>query len=1450
MTSSFQPTYARLCALHSEAKQTLADFKSVINSFNDVDDFTQLEDKDKELDTALSVFCDKLDNYSSVVNKLTRRVEQMAIETEDQRKDKKKEIDIFQHFMQQEDEELDFDQVYLNGSFLENIRKKMSITVSNTSSRIKRRAECDYIRSITSIPQSHSTTIPLQNQSNSSDNSSQPSQSMQPSPVVVQNELITSVLSRIVENSTVAPLPAITLTSFDGESTQWESFHSQYMNMIHPRSHLSNHEKLVYLRNALKGAALRTVEGIPISNDRLDETIDRLKEVFGQSNRTNTILINQLLAIRPKSQSLEDQLECTQRFMNKVYQLNDKSVVDNFPLIHQIASTIHSKHLEKMFKQQPSTMTEALRIIETDLLERIQISNLKPTFRSHTVSDFPSNMKDRDSGSNNEKGKFKPRGGGSSNSPPCVYCGTHAYSDCPTITSIADRKAILKEKRLCFKCLSSKHLFTQCDRKCQSCSKLHHKSICDSNQKQNQSSIHTVTSSQPSHPLPRLYTSPATLQNPKTNGLVSSNVLLDSGAMVSLITRSLADKLCLKPHDTRAMSLVGLGGEKTGGDMYDVVNVNIVTTKGLLSIEAIVMDSIITTPMNLHPLSVEDYAVVQSHCGNVTHLTEFSITSPDLLISVTVTSEILAGSNEVNLSSGYKLILSSLGPIIIGEKKSHQINSNRSIPKHSILTSLISDVPFETRVAQYLSVDEAARDYSTTEAEARAESNHNVEQHFHDTVQKVGDQYQVQYYLKPESVDLPTNSELAYSRLKSTIHSLSKNFHYLEFYDSIMKEQLSAGMIEHVDSFIPTAHQCHYLAHQAVLRLDKPTTPLRIVIETHLKQSSNPSNEHLISQLINNVYVDNVIINTDQPTPELYSMSKALFEEMHMNLRDYASNSTSFIQSITESDRAPLGDQKLLGIVWNPSTDALSIRIPSFPRHKTETKRTMLSSNASIFDPVGLLQPLTLQAKSLVQKLWCIDLKWDQSVDPSIQSQFHDLLTDIESFHLNIPRYNGMSSSNQIHLVAFADASKLAMGAVIYVWTPERSTIVMSRSRLAPAKSKATIPKLELNALVMAHTLLRYIVDSIRKEFPTSIIHTHVYSDSAIALFWCLNDPNKKNNGTFVANRVHSIREIADALSSTPNVCYNPPKYVKTDSNPADHISRGLSASEMNNPDHMWWNGAPWMKDPPEKWPNDPIPPTADPPYTRIIEFIPTPVIDLDRCSTLSKAIRITGFVLRFIQKITSNSTNGILKAKFNQFPMMSTPLLSVLERDRALQTLIRNHQSCNIQTHDVWIQNGLISKDECDIWRASTRLDHADIPVDTRSPILIPTNRDSRLARLIITDIHEFMFHAGTENVLNQLKRQYWIPRSRQLVKSQVRSCIPCRKTNNLPYPYTSTPPLPSERVSITKPFQCTGIDFIGPFTSNANVKMYAVIFTCLSSRLSHIEVTDSLLPSAFINA
>ncbi|KAF8353529.1 hypothetical protein PRIPAC_95152 [Pristionchus pacificus] len=1226
--------------------------------------------------------------YSTTIASLRRQVDKMKSDTPEQQDSKKKEQKLFEELRTGDDGGIDYDDVSLSESLLPSI---ISVVVQTLAFAKKE-----------SIHQAMSIQSQLVHDSTTT----------QFTPILTQNEHMSTVISTLIERLNASPLPPITLIPFDGESTQWESFYSQYSSEIGAMSHLSDHAKLVYLRNALTGAALRSVEGIPIEGKNLKSTIDRLKSAYGRSKRSNTILINQLFSIRPKSFTLEDQLECTQQLINKIHQLEDQSMFGNFALINQIAGTIHSKHFKKMYQLEPSTMKEALFHIESDLREQLEIAKLESTFRSTTRSGF---HQPRERPPNPINDKFiKPSITKPYKGPSCVYCGKHEFSHCTTITSISERKAILRDKKLVTESVKSVQ------------SLITNQSVIPHPIITSRISQLSLLVSLPTSGIARLFTAKASLQNPINNTSATKHVFLDAGAMVSVITRSLANELNLKPHSSLPMIISGVGGESTSGDVHDVVTVNIMTTKGLHSINALIMDTVITRSMNLQPS--EDYEIVQAQCGDVPHLTQSTIVSPDLLIGISDTQRILADSKTITLPSGYMLTQSILGPIITGQPNSNQSISHHSTLDQSILTSLITDVPFDKRVEQYLSVDEAGREYSITEAEARLESNHKVENHFHETVEKIDGHYQVQYFIKPESVNLPTNYELACSRLRSTIHSLSKNVTHLEFYNSIINDQLTAGMIE--EAYHPSDQQCQYLAHQAILRLDKPTTPLRIVYDASAKLKGKSCLNDVISQ-------DNIIINTDNPTPEMYSLSKSLFDEMHMNLRDYASNSIPFIQSVLESDRA---DQKLLGINWNPSKD--------------------------------------------------------------------------------IPRYNSMSSSNEIHLVAFADASKLAMGAVIYLWTSEKSTILMCRSRLAPAKSKATIPKLELNALVMAHTLLKYAVDSIRKEFPSSIIHTHSYSDSAITLFWCLNDPNKKNNGPFVANRVNSIREISSSLSSIPNVHYHQPKYVRTDANPADHITRGLSANEMNDPTHMWWNGAPWMKDPPEKWPNDPIPPTADPPYARVIELVPSPLIDLNRCSSLSKAINITGFMLRFIQRITSKSTNATLKGKFNQFAMSSTTSLSALERKRAFHSLIHNHQSSTIQTHEPWIKNGLISKDETDIWRANSRLDPSSISLDARSPILIPTSKDSKFARLLITDAHERMFHAGTENV-NQLKQQYWIPRSRQLVKSQVRLCIPCRKTNNLPYPYTTTPPFPSNRVTTSKPFQTTGIDFIGPFSSKEKEKI-----------------------------
>ncbi|GMR31153.1 hypothetical protein PMAYCL1PPCAC_05254, partial [Pristionchus mayeri] len=203
-------------------------------------------------------------------------------------------------------------------------------------------------------------------------------------------------------------------------------------------------------------------------------------------------------------------------------------------------------------------------------------------------------------------------------------------------------------------------------------------------------------------------------------------------------------------------------------------------------------------------------------------------------------------------------------------------------------------------------------------------------------------------------------------------------------------------------------------------------------------------------------------------SPCLLNKSKHIFESMSMNLRDYASNSSSFMTHVPEPDRSTDSNQKLLGLTWNTTEDTQ--------------------------------------------------------------------ITDLEQFSLPVDRFTHISEADEITLVAFSDASKWAMAASVYSYVPGcKPSLLISKTRLAPINSTSTIPKMELDSLVMAHTLLQYTVDSLRKEFPEKQIHTYT----------CKPTFNKPV-GVFVSNRVKLVHSIRDTLSSDSHLTYHPPRHVRS----------------------------------------------------------------------------------------------------------------------------------------------------------------------------------------------------------------------------------------------------------------------------------------------------------------
>ena len=146
-------------------------------------------------------------------------------------------------------------------------------------------------------------------------------------------------------------------------------------------------------------------------------------------------------------------------------------------------------------------------------------------------------------------------------------------------------------------------------------------------------------------------------------------------------------------------------------------------------------------------------------------------------------------------------------------------------------------------------------------------------------------------------------------------------------------------------------------------------------------------------------------------------------------------------------------------------------------------------------------------------------------------------------------------------------------------------------------------------------------------------------------------------------------------------------------------------------------------------------------------------------------------------------------------------------------------------------------------------RLRHACVPDQTKCPAILPKHH--RVSKLICQEYHD-VCHVGTEWVLGQIRRKFWIVKARSVLKKIRRDCVLCKKLYSKPC-VQQMADLPPERVVPGQPpFHCVGFDVFGPFHVNQGrsiVKRYGVVYSCFSTRAVHIEMLPSLGTDTFIN-
>ncbi|XP_018358210.1 PREDICTED: uncharacterized protein LOC108758001 [Trachymyrmex cornetzi] len=160
---------------------------------------------------------------------------------------------------------------------------------------------------------------------------------------------------------------------------------------------------------------------------------------------------------------------------------------------------------------------------------------------------------------------------------------------------------------------------------------------------------------------------------------------------------------------------------------------------------------------------------------------------------------------------------------------------------------------------------------------------------------------------------------------------------------------------------------------------------------------------------------------------------------------------------------------------------------------------------------------------------------------------------------------------------------------------------------------------------------------------------------------------------------------------------------------------------------------------------------------------------------------------------------------------------------------------------------------DKQDLIRVGGRLRHADLPEETKHPIILPSQH--HITNLILKEEHLRLHHCGVEQLLASSRRKYWILAGRREARRAVRSYLNCFRTRP-PNLSVKMGDLPKERVTgYIRPFAISGVDYAGPIFiresrrrgRHPTFKAYIALFICLNTRAIHLELVTDLTTKRF---
>ena len=611
--------------------------------------------------------------------------------------------------------------------------------------------------------------------------------------------------------------------------------------------------------------------------------------------------------------------------------------------------------------------------------------------------------------------------------------------------------------------------------------------------------------------------------------------------------------------------------------------------------------------------------------------------------------------------------------------------------------------------------------------------------------------------------------------------------------------------------------------------------------------------------VLKNFYVDDLLkaVHSDKEAIKLANELVVMLKRGGFRLTKFLSNSKKVLDALppTEVSQCAVMEidveklERALGVYWDTVKDVFTF--VTNLKDNPATKKGILSTSSSLFDPLGFLVPFLIVARLLLQELWRQGYEWDQPIEGKlldIWNKWLDGVKLLDQIRVSRQYVNSDESVQEIQLHVFCDASEAAYGCVAYLRVTLKSnthtcSLVMSKSRLAPIKT-ITLPRLELSAARAGARLSRLIVHEI--DLPISRLM--FWSDSTLTLQYIRNKKNRMK--VFVANRVTEILELTEE---------NQWRHIPGNMNVADMLTRGvMDPLKLNSSD--WFTGPEFLKKEETEWPNESVPALCDEDceikrrtLLVALNLVVSETIDPARISSWTRLRRVAAWVLRFYE-----NTKQKEKEKRNL-----SQTLQVVEIVTAERFLVRDAQSSSFTPElKLLKENGNLPDsnklsslcpfiDEEGLLRVGGRLKFLQLPMEAKHPAIL--SREHPITHLIIDWIHRKNGHVGREHVLAILRQKYWVVAARTAINAVIRVCFLCRiRRAKQKYPIMAN--LPCGRADFDNPpFSNCGVDLFGPITvkqGRKQLKRWVCLYTCLTVRCIHLEVVETTETDSFISS